>query len=411
MSVFFVFSRERRRGERGRGLEREQRKGGGGASENLKTQNSKLFSLPLSHLSRPTPSISSQTKKNKKPRSCGKTQLCHTLCVTCQLPVDQGGAEGKALWIDTEGTFRPARLAQIAERFGLNPADVLDNVAYARAHNTDHQGQLLLAAASMMAEARFALIIVDSVTALYRTEFNGRGELSARQIHLGRFLRALAKLAEEFGCAVVVTNQVRVCWMEGGDLGVVVGKERREEGERIVEEEKKLNTISSLSQKKNVSGRRRQPRRRGDVRRALCQAHRRQHHGERERLRERLPFWCLFFLQGGKRETKKKKKKLTFSSRNTKKKNPGARVHDEAVAQEGPRRAAHGQDRREPLPAREGRDFRDRARGHRRRQGLRVFFRAAKKIMIFLFALFSCLFSLSCAHHLTTNPPPAILTS
>jgi len=55
---------------------------------------------------------------------------------------------------------------------------------------------------------RFALIIVDSVTALYRTEFNGRGELSARQIHLGRFLRSLQRLADEFGCAVIVTNQV-----------------------------------------------------------------------------------------------------------------------------------------------------------------------------------------------------------
>ena len=266
--------------------------------EKLKTQNSRLFSssLPPSSLSL-SPSLSLSLFP---PNSCGKTQLCHTLCVTCQLPVDQGGAEGKALWIDTEGTFRPARLAQIAERFGLNPADVLDNVAYARAHNTDHQGQLLLAAASMMAEARFALIIVDSVTALYRTEFNGRGELSARQIHLGRFLRALAKLAEEFGCAVVVTNQVRVCWMEGGDLGVVVGKERREEGERIVEEEKKLNTISSLSQKKNVSGRRRQPRRRGDVRRALCQAHRRQHHGELD------PSFNAFCLEGKKDEKKKR---------------------------------------------------------------------------------------------------------
>lgn len=47
---------------------------------------------------------------------CGKTQLCHTLCVTCQLPVDMGGGEGKALYIDTEGTFRPQRLVQIAER-------------------------------------------------------------------------------------------------------------------------------------------------------------------------------------------------------------------------------------------------------------------------------------------------------
>ena len=134
---------------------------------------------------------------------CGKTQFCHTLCVTCQLPLSQGGGEGKALYIDTEGTFRPQRLHQIAERFNLNPSDVLDNVAYARAHNTDHQSQLLLAAASMMAEARFALIIVDSATSLYRSEFNGRGELSVRQVHLGRFLRQLQRLAEEFGVAII----------------------------------------------------------------------------------------------------------------------------------------------------------------------------------------------------------------
>ena len=64
-------------------------------------------------------------------------------------------------------------------------------------------------AAGMMTDARFSLMIVDSVTALYRTEYNGRGELSARQIHLGRFLRSLQRLADEFGIAVVVTNQVR----------------------------------------------------------------------------------------------------------------------------------------------------------------------------------------------------------
>lgn len=64
-------------------------------------------------------------------------------------------------------------------------------------------------AAGMMTDTRFCLLIVDSVTALYRTEYNGRGELSARQIHLGRFLRSLQRLADEFGVAVVVTNQVR----------------------------------------------------------------------------------------------------------------------------------------------------------------------------------------------------------
>lgn len=138
----------------------------------------------------------------------GKTQLCHTLCVTCQLPVAQGGAEGKALYIDTEGTFRPERLLAIAERYGLEGQDVLDNVAYARAYNSDHQSQLLVQASAMMSESRYALLVVDSATALYRTDFSGRGELSARQMHLARFLRTLSKIAEEFGVAVVITNQV-----------------------------------------------------------------------------------------------------------------------------------------------------------------------------------------------------------
>jgi len=73
----------------------------------------------------------------------GKTQICHQLCVTCQLPLESGGAEGKALYIDTEGTFRPERLVKIAERYGLDGEDVLSNVAYARAYNSEHQMTLL----------------------------------------------------------------------------------------------------------------------------------------------------------------------------------------------------------------------------------------------------------------------------
>lgn len=84
----------------------------------------------------------------------GKTQLCHQLAVTCQLPIDMGGGEGKALYIDTEGTFRPERLLAIAERYGLNGSDVLDNVACARAYNSDHQTQLLIQASAMMTETR-----------------------------------------------------------------------------------------------------------------------------------------------------------------------------------------------------------------------------------------------------------------
>ncbi|XP_017491053.1 PREDICTED: DNA repair protein RAD51 homolog 1 isoform X2 [Rhagoletis zephyria] len=138
----------------------------------------------------------------------GKTQLCHTLAVTCQLPISQNGGEGKCLYIDTEGTFRPERLTAIAERFKLVKEEVLDNVACARAYNTDHQTQLLTQAAAMMVESRYALLVVDSATALYRTDYTGRGELSARQMHLARFLRLLLRLADEFGVAVIITNQV-----------------------------------------------------------------------------------------------------------------------------------------------------------------------------------------------------------
>lgn len=74
-----------------------------------------------------------------------------------QLPIDNGGGEGKCLYIDTEGTFRPERLLAVAERYGLSGADVLDNVAYARAYNSDHQSQLLLQASAMMAESRYVV--------------------------------------------------------------------------------------------------------------------------------------------------------------------------------------------------------------------------------------------------------------
>lgn len=138
----------------------------------------------------------------------GKTQLCHTLCVTCQMPVNDGGAEGKAIYIDTEGSFRPKRLQEIAERFGLDPAIALENVAYARAQNSEHQIELLKMAAAIMAQDRYALIVVDSATALFRTDYTGRGELSERQMQLGQFLRQLTRLSEEFGVAVFITNQV-----------------------------------------------------------------------------------------------------------------------------------------------------------------------------------------------------------
>jgi DNA repair protein RAD51 len=93
-------------------------------------------------------------------------------------------------------------------RFGMNPEEVLDNVICARAHNSEQQMELLSDAAALMSENRYSLIIVDSATALYRTDYMGRGELSERQMNLAQFMRQLTRLGEEFGVAVVITNQV-----------------------------------------------------------------------------------------------------------------------------------------------------------------------------------------------------------
>lgn len=69
-----------------------------------------------------------------------------------------------------------------AQRFQMNPEEVLDNIICARAHNSEQQLELLADAAALMSESRHALLVVDSATALYRTDYMGRGELSERYL-------------------------------------------------------------------------------------------------------------------------------------------------------------------------------------------------------------------------------------
>ena len=138
----------------------------------------------------------------------GKTQLCHTLCVTAQLPVGGGGAAGKVAFIDAEGTFRPERVRSIAARFGLDADAVLDNVLHARAFTFEQQDALLDGLAAKMADEPVRLVIIDSLTANLRVDFQGRGELADRQQKLAAFMARLSKLASEFNAAVFVTNLV-----------------------------------------------------------------------------------------------------------------------------------------------------------------------------------------------------------
>ncbi|MCU0642020.1 MAG: DNA repair and recombination protein RadA [archaeon] len=139
----------------------------------------------------------------------GKTQLGLTLAVNVQLPKEHGGANGKAVFIDTEGTFRPDRIRQIAEGVGANPEKVLKNILVARAFNSDHQILLLDKINEMIRDGEpIKLIIIDSLTAHFRAEFAGRGMLADRQQKLNRYLHNLMKAAEQHNLAIFVTNQV-----------------------------------------------------------------------------------------------------------------------------------------------------------------------------------------------------------
>jgi len=140
----------------------------------------------------------------------GKTQLSHTMCVTTQLPGEGGFTGGKIIYIDTENTFRPDRLRPVADRYNLDQEAVLDNVLYARAYTSEQQMELLDFVCAKFHEEPgvFKLLIVDSLMALFRVDFSGRGELAERQQSLAQMLSKLQKISEEYNVAVLVTNQM-----------------------------------------------------------------------------------------------------------------------------------------------------------------------------------------------------------
>ncbi len=143
------------------------------------------------------------------PTMMHNSQLAFTLAVNVQLPKEQGGLNGKAVIIDTESTFRPERIRQIAGGIGANPDKVLKNILVARAFSSDHQILLIDKVNEMIKEGEpIRLVIIDSLTAHFRAEFTGRGQLADRQQKLNRYLHNLMKMAEQHNLAVFVTNQV-----------------------------------------------------------------------------------------------------------------------------------------------------------------------------------------------------------
>jgi DNA repair protein RadA len=139
----------------------------------------------------------------------GKTQIAHQLAVNAQLPPDKGGLGGHTIIIDTENTFRPERIAQMARGLELEPSEVLKTIHVARAFNSHHQMLLAEKAKEVAEEFPVKLLIIDSLTGHFRAEFIGRGALADRQQKLNKHLHDLQRFADVQNAAIIVTNQVQ----------------------------------------------------------------------------------------------------------------------------------------------------------------------------------------------------------
>ena len=138
----------------------------------------------------------------------GKSQICHTLCLTVQEMKDEHNIS-RALYIDTENTFRPERIASIASARKIDPNHALENVIVAKAYNSSHQEVIIQESANIINLHNIKIMIVDSIVSHYRAEFLGRSFLSERQQRINRLLHILLRIAETCKIAVVITNQIQ----------------------------------------------------------------------------------------------------------------------------------------------------------------------------------------------------------
>lgn len=138
----------------------------------------------------------------------GKTQLALQLCLNVQLPPEKGGLDSQVFFIDTENTFRPDRITQMAEGLEMDPAEALQRIHVARAYNSSHQMLLVEKVKELSKEYPARLLIVDSLTSHFRAEYVGRGALADRQQKLNRHMHDLLRWGDINNGAVVVTNQV-----------------------------------------------------------------------------------------------------------------------------------------------------------------------------------------------------------
>lgn len=140
----------------------------------------------------------------------GKTQWAKTIATIATRPVEEGGLDTDVLYIDTEGTFRPNRVKQIAEARGFDVGKTLSRIHTWTARTTAEQ--ILLVQDEIKKKSAelggCKLVIIDSLMTRFRGEFTGRGKLGERQNLINKHMFDLLSFARANNAVILVTVPV-----------------------------------------------------------------------------------------------------------------------------------------------------------------------------------------------------------
>jgi DNA repair protein RadA len=139
----------------------------------------------------------------------GKTQICHTAAILVQQGKKEGGLEGKAIYVDTENTFRPERIVSISKARNIDYINSLENIIVAKVFNSSHQELVIQELGKIIENNNIKLVLIDSAISHFRAEFLGRGTLSDRQQRLNKLMHTLVRIAELYNIAIIITNQIQ----------------------------------------------------------------------------------------------------------------------------------------------------------------------------------------------------------
>jgi DNA repair protein RadA len=150
------------------------------------------------------------------PASSGKTQMCAHFAVRAMVPLEQGGLEGKVLWLDSEKSYEAAVIKANMRRWGLDPSTDLANMMYAPILNPKHLEEHFEDLPKMVVESKASAVVIDSLTGKFRQQYQGMGNLKTRQEVINRLFARMQDMTMATDVIFLYTNQVLDKPMTGG---------------------------------------------------------------------------------------------------------------------------------------------------------------------------------------------------